>query len=128
MAALYLSRTYDEAFDLLIEARGLAEREYRRRHSKNFEDRMIQIRESMRLTSRLAQIVAWLLAQKAYQAGELSSTDIAAQEYRLAGEKICLDWRAAHETPLPPSLMSLLRRSYELYCRVRRLDQQFVEN
>ncbi len=128
MAALYLTRTYDEAYELLIEARRLAEREFQRRHAKGIEDRLIENRESLRLTSRLAQIVAWLLAQKAYQAGELSEADIVEQEYRLAGERICLDWRSAQEVTLPPPLMSLLQRSYELYCRVRRLDQQFVQN
>lgn len=89
--------------------------------------RLIQIQESLRLTSRLAEVVAWLLAQKAYQAGELSREDIAAEDYRLAGAGVCLNWRAGTDPALPPPLTSLLRRSYDLYCRVRRLDQQFTD-
>ena len=82
LTALYLSRTYDEAYDLLIEARGFAEHEYRNKRRRKFYDRMIQNRESFRLTSRLAQIVAWLLVQKAYKAGELSTRNLMDEAYR----------------------------------------------
>ena len=128
LTALYLSRTYDEAYDLLIEARGFAEHEYRNKRRREFDERMIQNRESFRLTSRLAQIVAWLLVQKAYQAGELSPQDLMDEAYRLEGERVCLDWESASEAELPRQLVSLLGRSYDLYCRVQRLDRQFTAN
>ena len=82
LTALYLSRTYHEAYDLLIEACGFAEHEYRNKRRRKFYDRMIQNRESFRLTSRLAQIVAWLLVQKAYKAGELSTRNLMDEAYR----------------------------------------------
>lgn len=126
MPALYLSRTYDEAYQLLIEARSFAQREHGRGKDKHAICRLAQNRESFRLTSRLAQIVAWLLAQRAYQAGEISREEISTDDYRLAGEGVCLDWQSADEYELPPPLVSLLGRSYDLYCRVRRLDEQFI--
>ena len=62
---------------------------------------MIQNRESFRLTSRLAQIVAGLLVQKAYQEGEFSTQDLMDEAYRLEGERVCLDWESASEAELP---------------------------
>ena len=128
LTALYLPRIYHEAYDLLIEAFGFAKHEYRSKRRREFYDRMIQNRESFRLTSRLAQIVAWLLVQKAYQAGELSTQDLMDEAYRLEGERVCLDWESASEAELPRQLLSLLGRSYDLYCRVQRLDCQFTAN
>ena len=128
MTALYLARTYDEAFDLLVEARGFAVHARASRRQVDYPQRLVQVRESLRLTSRLTQIVAWLLAQKAYQAGELSHEDIATEDFRLAGGGVCLNWQAGTDPALPPPLTSLLRRSYDLYCRVRRLDQQFISD
>jgi regulator of CtrA degradation len=126
MTALYLTRTYDEACDLLIEARGFAEHEFQNKHRKKTDDRLILNRESFRLTSRLAQIVAWLLVQKAYQAGELNSRDLMDEAYRLEGEQVCLNKEAANDIELPRQLVSLLGRSYDLYRRVQRLDRQFT--
>ncbi len=126
MPALYLSRTYDEAYQPLIEARGFAQHQYGAGTNAQYEKRLVQNRESFRLTSRLAQIVAWLLAQRAYQAVEISREEISTDAYRLSEESVCLDWKSAKECDLPPSLLSLLRRSYDLYRRVQRLDQQFI--
>ena len=125
-AAIHFTRTYDEAFALLLEARSYAIDAGGRRHGGDPAVRLAHSCESLRLTARLAQIVAWLLAQKAHQAGELSAEDLRRREYRLGGQRVCLDWRAADERPLPPPLRSLMRRSYDLYCRVHRLDSQYA--
>ena len=89
---------------------------------------MIQNRESSRLTSRLAKVVAWLLIQKAYQAGELSTQDLMDEADRIEDERVCLDWESANDAELLRQLVSLLGRSYDLYCRVQRLDSQFTAN
>ena len=128
MTVLYLSRTYDEAYDLLIEVSGFAEHKYRNKHRREFDDRMIQNRESFRLAFRLAQIVDWLLVQKAYQAGDLNTQDLMDEAYRIEGERVCLDWESANDAELLRQLVSLLGRSYDLYCRVQRLDRQFTAN
>ena len=125
-AALHLTRTYDEAFSLLLEARYYAVAAYGQRQGNDPAARLAHSCESLRLTARLAQIVAWLLAQKAHQAGEITAEDLTRNEFRLGGERVCLDWQAADEQPLPPALKSLMQRSYDLYCRVRRLDRQYL--
>lgn len=124
MAVFYFSRTYDEAFELLLEARGFAENEIRQRPADNLRNRLSHNRESLRLTSRLAQIVAWLLAQKAYHAGELTDEELRQDAYRLSGQEVCLKVAPMDETTLSPKFENLLKRSYGLYCRVQRLDRQ----
>ena len=94
MPALYLSRTYDEAYQLLIEARGFVQLQYGTGTNSQYENRTVQNRESFRLTSKLAQIVACLLAQRAYQAGEISREEISTDTYRLSEEIVCLDWKS----------------------------------
>ena len=126
MPALYLSRTYDEAHQLLIEARGFAQLQYGTGTNLQCENRTVRNRESVRLTSKLAQIAACLLAQRAYQAGEISREEISTGTYRLSEESVSLDWQSATECELPPSLLGLLGFSYNLYRRVQRLNQQFI--
>ncbi len=126
MPALYLSRTYDEAHQRLIEARGFAQLQHGTGTNSQCENRTVQNRESVRLTSKLAQIVACLLAQRAYQAGEISREEISTGTYRLSEESVSLDWQSATECELPPSLLGLLGFSYNLYRRVQRLNQQFI--
>jgi regulator of CtrA degradation len=74
------------------------------------------------VTSRLTQTMAWLLAQKAVHAGELTITEAASDDYALSGGEICLDPSGPDNGDLPHGLRSLLERSYHLYVRVARLD------
>ena len=70
--------------------------------------------------------MACLLAQRAYQAGEISREEISTDTYRLSEEIVCLDWKSETESELPPSFLGLLGFSYALYRRVQRLKQQFI--
>ena len=50
--------------------------------------------EAFRLTTRLMQVVAWLLTQRAIHAGELSAPEVAAgAQYRLGASRVCRDPR-----------------------------------
>jgi regulator of CtrA degradation len=80
--------------------------------------------ESLRVTSRLTQVMAWLLAQKAVHAGELTLEQVAGEEYALSGGTVCTDPSGPENEELPSGLRSLLDRSHRLYVRVSRLDQQ----
>lgn len=126
--AVFFNRTYDEAFDLLVEARDyLTYREPLDRQAQiAFDLRLAQNCEAFRLTSRLTQVMAWLLVQKAVHAGEISPLEAANEEHRLAGQSVCLA-HSADEIKLPPGLRSLLDRSYQLYTRVERLDAQVAD-
>ena len=67
-----------------------------------------------------------LLAQRVYQAGEISLKEISTDAYRLSEYSVCLDWKSATVCELPPSLLGLIGFSYNLYRRVQLLNQQFI--
>lgn len=83
--------------------------------------------ESMRLTTRLMQISAWLLAMRALREGELSDADVAAQRYRLAGKDVCLGGPVRGAGQLPGQLIELLGTSKRLYERVMRIDASLFD-
>ena len=84
--------------------------------------------ESLRVTSRLIQVMAWLLAQKAVESGELTPEQSANDFWALSGGIVCSDPAGPENEALPPGLRSLLDRSYRLYARVLRLDEQVRRN
>ncbi|WP_420607249.1 DUF1465 family protein [Novosphingopyxis sp.] len=74
--------------------------------------------ESLRVTTRLMQIIAWLLNHKAYRAGELTLDQLYG-EGRALGHAVASDETQA--TLLPPDAAELARSSEELYYRVQRI-------
>lgn len=76
--------------------------------------------ESLKVTTRLMHVVAWLLTQRAVEAGELSPASARRPERRL-GDASESDSSVVGK--LPPAARSLVTASQELYARVRRLDQ-----
>jgi regulator of CtrA degradation len=75
--------------------------------------------ESLKVTTRLMHVIAWLLTQRAVAAGELSRAQAGEAERRL-GEAPQTD----HELfpRLPEAAADLVRASEELYDRVSRID------
>jgi len=126
--ATYFNGPYDETMALLIEARNYIAFHESTDH-RNFPPRVrLQISyESMRVTSRLTQAMAWLLAQKAVHAGELSREEAASEAYALSGGAVCADPAGSDNEELPQGLRSLLERSHRLYARVARLDEMVRE-
>jgi regulator of CtrA degradation len=123
MAAVFLNGTYQEAFRLLVEARDyLAYQEPIERSRLTPEERLVLNCEAMRLTSRLTQVMAWLLVQKAVHAGEISAAEAASEDHRLAGQNVCRSQELREQRAVTPALGRLLDRSYDLYSRVERLD------
>ncbi len=124
--ATFFNGTFNEALSLLIEARNyIAYYE-----ASDFTTLPSHVRlqisyESMRITSRLTQVMAWLLTQKAVHAGEISREMAASDAFALAGGTICSDPSGSENENLPGGLRGLLSRSHLLYMRVRRLDEQF---
>lgn len=123
--AAFFSGPYDEAMTLLVESRNyvayLSESDQQRLSPGA---RLQASFESMRLTSRLTQVMAWLLAQKALHAGEITLTELASERFALSGEKVCADNESAESPDLPLRLRRLLDRSHSLYERIARLDAQ----
>jgi regulator of CtrA degradation len=79
--------------------------------------------ESLKVTTRLMHIIAWLLTQRAIETGELSPVTGSRPERRLghAGES---DPLVVEQ--LPPAARSLVGSSIDLYQRVKRLDEDSV--
>ena len=123
----FLESTYQEAYDLLLEAREFMEKKVPeiRKHSSQPYRLAISV-ETMRLTTRLTQVMAWLLTQKAVYLEELTPQQAARHFYRLGGQKICLEPGRVDYEILPIQLRKLLERSYCLYARINRLDQQLA--
>ena len=77
--------------------------------------------ESLKVTTRLMHIIAWLLTQRAVETGELSPVAGRRPERRLghAGES---DPVVVEQ--LPPAARALVVSSLDLYQRVKRLDDE----
>ena len=121
--AAFFGRTFDEALALTREARNYL-RDYGEEDSR---DLALEITahfsvETMRLTSRLTNMMAWLLVQRAVHQGELSREEVREDNWRLGGAAVCLDESELDPDLLPPILSDLLRRSERLYRRIARLD------
>jgi regulator of CtrA degradation len=123
-ATAFFGKTYGEAMELLVEVRDyLAHREPIDRESLMPLERLRFCGETMRLTARLTQIMAWLLAQRAVHAGEISQQDALGEHQPLAEHGICMDDATVAAPVMPRRLLSLLDRSQRLYVRVARLDE-----
>lgn len=79
--------------------------------------------ESLKVTTRIMHIVAWLLTQRAIETGELPGRDGRRPERRLghAGES-----DAELVAKLPPAARRLIESSAELYARIKRIDEGVV--
>jgi regulator of CtrA degradation len=79
--------------------------------------------ESLKVTTRIMHIVAWLLTQRAIETGELPGKEGRRPERRLG--------HAADSDPelvakLPASAQRLIEASSELYARIQRIDEGVV--
>lgn len=119
----FMNRTYDEAIQLLIDAREwLIRAEPEERDRLGSADRLSMTLEATRMTTQITQVVAWLMVQKAVAQGELAWSEATRPEHRLGGRSVCLD-NASGNARLPDDLRVLLERSHRLYVRVSRLDE-----
>ncbi|MEG3164070.1 DUF1465 family protein [Sphingomonas sp. PB2P19] len=75
--------------------------------------------ESLKVTTRLMHVIAWLLTQRAVQAGELPARDALDPARRLGDAPVT---EAALLAILPPRARSLIQSSTDLHRRVERLD------
>ncbi len=121
----FFDKTYNEALELAEEAYAyIAEID---RNNVRAESPVEDLRlrgEAFRLTTRLMQVVAWLLTQRAVHAGELSAADVAdGVEHRLGAATVCRDDSQHHHPTIPTAMSDLFDRSLNLYMRIERLDE-----
>jgi regulator of CtrA degradation len=80
--------------------------------------------ESLKVTTRIMHIVAWLLTQRAIESGEIPNRDGRRPERRLGHAQ---DSGPAVVNQLPESARRLINASADLYARVKRLDDGTME-
>ena len=112
---------YTEAMLLADEARTYFDQEGREERGQL--DPFVRVGfacESLKVTTRIMHIVAWLLTQRAVESGEIMPGTANRPERRLG--------HAGDSDPLvveqlPPAAQRLVNASTDLYARVKRLDQ-----
>ena len=119
-----ISAFYTEAMLLADEARSYFDDAGRA--DRNSLDPMARVGfacESLKVTTRIMHIVAWLLTQRAVESGEITSAGGRRPERRLG--------HAQDSDPdvignLPESARKLINSSIDLYARIKRLDEGVV--
>ena len=76
--------------------------------------------ESLKVTTRIMHIVAWLLTQRAIESGEIPARQGRRPERRLGNAQ---DSDPAIVAKLPEAAQRLIGSSADLYSRVKRLDE-----
>ena len=76
--------------------------------------------ESLKVTTRIMHIVAWLLTQRAIESGEIPMLDGRRPERKLGNAQ---DSDPLIVEQLPQSARQLIQASAELYARVKRIDE-----
>ncbi|SCW36218.1 regulator of CtrA degradation [Sphingobium faniae] len=77
--------------------------------------------ESLKVTTRLMHVIAWLLSQRAWQRGEIGDAEMGEEKYRLG---VAAQSDTALAASFPFAARSLVEASQELYERVARLQQR----
>lgn len=80
--------------------------------------------ESLKVTTRIMHIVAWLLTQRAIESGEIPGLEGRRPERRLGNAQ---ESDPTIVPTLPPSAQRLVNASADLYARVKRLDEGGLE-
>jgi regulator of CtrA degradation len=80
--------------------------------------------ESLKVTTRIMHIVAWLLTQRAIESGEIPGREGRRPERRLGNAQ---DSDPLVLSQLPQSAQRLINASADLYARVKRLDDGGIE-
>ena len=129
-ASPMVRRLFDDAMaavvatTLYLENQGLAEQ--RRLEGR---DAILFVAESLRMTTRLMEVVAWLLAQRAVEAGEITMEEAVGPRFRLGmaedGQEPVQRWRGGEDgfAALPPRFRELVEGSHGLHARVERLER-----
>ncbi|MDT9597823.1 DUF1465 family protein [Sphingosinicella rhizophila] len=112
---------YTEAMLLADEARAYFDRHGR--EDREGLDPIVRVGfscESLKVTTRLMHIIAWLLTQRAVHAGELTPVQARTPARRLGDAQ---ESDPALLGQLPKAALAIVTASQELYARVQRLEE-----
>lgn len=124
---IFITRMYDETLTLLTDAHAYfsyAGATDRAQYGQ--VERLIYTAEMSRITLRLSSVMAWLLAQRAEHAGQITREE-ANEHFSLSHVDICLQQMAEMRHTLPSAMCDLLERSYNLFNRALRLEGMLTE-
>lgn len=120
LAKRLIDGLYTEAMLLADEVRAYFDEVGRdARDSLDPMDRVLFSCESLKVTTRLMHIIAWLLTQRAVEVGELSADGARDASRRLGG---AVESDAATLARLPVEAQRFVEASIALYTRVARLE------
>lgn len=120
---------YEEALSLADEARGyFVETGQGDRLDLEPMERVLFSCESLKVTTRLMQMIAWLLVGKAVAAGEMTPEEALSPERRLGFVEDSDEAREPRLTQLPEQAQSLIRRSCDLYQRVSHIEASLADH
>jgi regulator of CtrA degradation len=123
----YFRGPFEETMALLVEARTfMMETEWRDRQKVDGVKGLLITNETFRLTSRLTQVMSWLMFQRAVHDGEISAEYAMEEQFRLSEHDVCLDTSHSNDAVISRDLRSLLNRSHQLFLRIERLESMFV--
>lgn len=128
-ASVLYDKTYDETLQLLTKSEHFLKNysAERMRHNNDVLDLRVNC-EMTRVTSRLTQIMAWLLAQKAALNGEISHEEANTDKFCLNNDPFCLsNTKNGQEDDYPLAMRELLIDSLVLFKRVLALSTQVRE-
>lgn len=123
--ALYES-SYQQTLRLLLKSERFlkAHSNLPKNQKDSFQDLRINC-EMTRITARLTQVMAWLLAQKACLAGEMDQEEACGDGFVVKSDPFCLENSLnGQEDKLPMPVRELLTDSYSLYKRILILSEQ----
>lgn len=125
MTARLVDSLYTEAMVLADEARSYFDRIGR--GDRDGLDPLARVAfscESLKVTTRLMHVIAWLLTRKAIGAGEIGDEEGSPESRRL-GQAAETDADALAK--LPDAAREIIAASIDLYDRVSRIDQGLVQ-
>jgi regulator of CtrA degradation len=115
-----IASLYTEAMVLADEVRAYFDRHGR--EERDLLDPLVRVGfscESLKVTTRLMHVIAWLLTQRAVEAGEISRRQARSPARRLGDAP---ETDEALLAKLPRAAIDLIDSSRDLYARVKRLD------
>jgi regulator of CtrA degradation len=117
---------YTEAMLLADEARAYFD--HRGRADREALDPLARVTlscESLKITTRLMHVLAWLLTERAIELGQIDAGEAAATARRL-GDAAPTEFTSTQGLPGPA--IALIDASQDLYARVRRLETEPPES
>lgn len=125
MTARLVDSLYTEAMVLADEARSYFDEVGRpERDALQPMERVAFSCESLKVTTRLMHVIAWLLTRKGIASGEIAEEEANADSRRI-GDAADSDPEAV--ASLPPGARAIVEASIDLYARVARIDREMIE-